>query len=397
MVSQVTLLPDPPARTTQTPEVFVIRTDAWLAALQTFTVQVNELAVELDGLTVDAENYSLAAQDAATRAENAAAFRTSFAVGTLANLNALPGQYSGQSGAVFNDSNSANNGIYGWNGSAWTWLSSGLSATVDWDTGITGKPSTFPPSAHTQAISTITGLQTALDGKVTTGASATGGALVTTGPIILGRYSSGSGSLQSITVGSGLDLSAAGVLSYTGGSSMVYPATGIAVSAGSSWASSLAVPTGGLVGVTASQELTNKTLGSGTVISTGFDAGLTKTGGTIQGGARVNTTGSLATNSLGPRGLPPRSGGANPTVALTDMGECVTFTTSCTIPSGLPVGFACTIVNTATASRTITQGSGVSLTINGQVTTGNKTIAARGMAMIYVFANNNVIISGPVS
>ena len=30
---------------------------------------------------------------------------------------------------------------------------------------ITGKPSTFPPEAHTQAISTVTGLQTALDGK----------------------------------------------------------------------------------------------------------------------------------------------------------------------------------------------------------------------------------------
>ena len=38
---------------------------------------------------------------------------------------------------------------------------SGASAWAD----ITGKPSTFPPDAHTQAISTITDLQTALDGK----------------------------------------------------------------------------------------------------------------------------------------------------------------------------------------------------------------------------------------
>lgn len=36
--------------------------------------------------------------------------------------------------------------------------------SVPW-TGVTGKPSTFPPDTHTQAISTITGLQTALDGK----------------------------------------------------------------------------------------------------------------------------------------------------------------------------------------------------------------------------------------
>lgn len=34
---------------------------------------------------------------------------------------------------------------------------------------ITGKPTTFPPEAHTQAISTITGLQTALDGKQAAG------------------------------------------------------------------------------------------------------------------------------------------------------------------------------------------------------------------------------------
>lgn len=35
---------------------------------------------------------------------------------------------------------------------------------------ITGKPTTFPPEAHTQAISTVTGLQAALDGKQAAGA-----------------------------------------------------------------------------------------------------------------------------------------------------------------------------------------------------------------------------------
>lgn len=40
----------------------------------------------------------------------------------------------------------------------------GSATSVPWS-GITGKPSTFTPSDHTQAISTITGLQAALDGK----------------------------------------------------------------------------------------------------------------------------------------------------------------------------------------------------------------------------------------
>lgn len=36
---------------------------------------------------------------------------------------------------------------------------------------ITGKPSTFPPEAHTHPIANVTGLQTALDGKADAGAA----------------------------------------------------------------------------------------------------------------------------------------------------------------------------------------------------------------------------------
>lgn len=39
-------------------------------------------------------------------------------------------------------------------------------AQIPW-TDVTGKPATFPPDAHTQGIATITGLQSALDGKAT--------------------------------------------------------------------------------------------------------------------------------------------------------------------------------------------------------------------------------------
>ena len=49
-----------------------------------------------------------------------------------------------------------------------TYKPGGGSGSASWSS-ITGKPSTFPPEAHTQAISTITGLQTALDGKQAAG------------------------------------------------------------------------------------------------------------------------------------------------------------------------------------------------------------------------------------
>ena len=49
-----------------------------------------------------------------------------------------------------------------WTGSAW----SALSLPPTWES-ITGKPTEFPPESHTHAISEVTGLQTALDGKAT--------------------------------------------------------------------------------------------------------------------------------------------------------------------------------------------------------------------------------------
>lgn len=55
---------------------------------------------------------------------------------------------------------------------------------VPW-TEISGAPATFPPSAHTHAIADVTGLQTALDGKLATGGEA---ATVAT---IAGRVSAG--------------------------------------------------------------------------------------------------------------------------------------------------------------------------------------------------------------
>lgn len=53
-------------------------------------------------------------------------------------------------------------GEYAWDGEQWVELGSVIELT--WD-AITGKPSTFAPSAHTHAVADTTGLQAALDGK----------------------------------------------------------------------------------------------------------------------------------------------------------------------------------------------------------------------------------------
>ncbi|KUP31072.1 hypothetical protein AU387_15520 [Bacillus halotolerans] len=50
--------------------------------------------------------------------------------------------------------------------------SSGATVEIKW-ADVTGKPSTFPPSAHTHTIANVTGLQTALDSKLTASKAAT--------------------------------------------------------------------------------------------------------------------------------------------------------------------------------------------------------------------------------
>lgn len=55
----------------------------------------------------------------------------------------------------------AGNSSYRWTGDAW--VSNNL-GSIDWD-DVLNKPTTFAPSAHTHAISDVTSLQTALDGK----------------------------------------------------------------------------------------------------------------------------------------------------------------------------------------------------------------------------------------
>lgn len=66
----------------------------------------------------------------------------------------------------------------------------GSATSVPWS-GVTDKPSTYTPSAHTQAISTITGLQAALDGKATSAQGAKADTAVQSVKIGTTEYKSG--------------------------------------------------------------------------------------------------------------------------------------------------------------------------------------------------------------
>lgn len=103
-------------------------------------------------------------------------------------------------------------------------LAADLDVTVTW-TDVTGKPTTFAPSAHTHVIGDVTGLQAALDGKLT---------IVNNGTLQLGDSSGGydlrvaasSASTPVLTLRRGTDNTSQTQLSWNGTDFILAPSTG---------------------------------------------------------------------------------------------------------------------------------------------------------------------------
>jgi hypothetical protein len=83
-------------------------------------------------------------------------------------------------------------------------------------------------------------------------------------------------------------------------------------------------------------------------------------------------------------------------LVASDNNKIVVFTAgTITVPSGVfNTGDAITVANNSTSSRTIAQGSGVTMYLVGSSTTGNRTLLQRGIATVVCIASNTFIISG---
>jgi hypothetical protein len=77
-----------------------------------------------------------------------------------------------------------------------------------------------------------------------------------------------------------------------------------------------------------------------------------------------------------------------------DAGKHITTTAQITVPTGFNAGEMVTIVNNSGSDITIVQGSGLTLYNAGDATTGNRTLAGRGMATILFIGNTAGHISG---
>jgi len=180
--------------------------------------------------------------------------------------------------------------------------------------------------------------------------------------------------------------------------------------------------TGGLVSVTGNvpanngmfTNIVNVASHTGAVVSvsgnvTGgniLTAGLISATGNITGGnlAIVGNTATItsANISIGYLNIPQVSLAANVTTALTDSGKHYYSTSASNLVLTIanntsvvwPVGTAISLVNRGTGNITVAQGTGVSLYLAGNSSTGNRTVATYGMATLLNVAANIWMING---
>jgi hypothetical protein len=136
----------------------------------------------------------------------------------------------------------------------------------------------------------------------------------------------------------------------------------------------------------------------------GAGAPLPKSGGAVSGaitglanGSSVIDGGGTA-RTIGYRAIPLLSKSASYTIGLSDVGQGISTNAGVTVPANaataFTVGDTIALYNNSASTITITQGSGVTLRLAGTATSGNRTIAQRGLATLIKIATDEWVVSG---
>ena len=151
-------------------------------------------------------------------------------------------------------------------------------------------------------------------------------------------------------------------------------------------------------------------IGAGTSSTTGTVTSVSGTGsanglslsGTVTSSGSITLSGSVtsvATGAtidgvvIGYRNIPRST--TSSTATTGDVGKCIAVTAGITIPnSTFAAGDAVSIYNNSGSSVTITQASGLTMYLAGTATTGNRTLAQRGIATIWFNSATECVISG---
>lgn len=84
------------------------------------------------------------------------------------------------------------------------------------------------------------------------------------------------------------------------------------------------------------------------------------------------------------------------TIGTAGKGKMYSTTGNMTVPnSTFAAGDVVSIYNNSASAITVTQGSGVTLRLAGTTGTGNRTLAARGLATVWFVGASEAVISGP--
>ena len=139
-----------------------------------------------------------------------------------------------------------------------------------------------------------------------------------------------------------------------------------------------------------------------TISTAGKVSGAAITSGAIAGTTSINTSGTITTSAAitdgtgSIRQIPQNARTAAYVLTISDVGKHISITTGgVTLPEDIfAIGDNITIFNNSASNQTITQGSGTTLRAGGSTSTGNRTLAAYGVATILCVGADVFVITG---
>ena len=110
----------------------------------------------------------------------------------------------------------------------------------------------------------------------------------------------------------------------------------------------------------------------------------------------VTVTGTVSDDNGNVRSLPYTSKSSAHTIVATDAGKVIYISTGgVTLPNAvMSGGDMITIINNSGSDQTLTQDSGLTLYNTADASTGNRTLAGRGMATVWYHGGSLAYISG---
>jgi hypothetical protein len=138
----------------------------------------------------------------------------------------------------------------------------------------------------------------------------------------------------------------------------------------------------------------------GAIEAVGGTASTSNTTGTIIVTGGVGVAGrvhaDVVHDSIGNlRAVPQNSQSSSYVLTATDVGKHVSTTAGVTVNTGVfSIGDVVSIYNNSGSTITVTQGTSVTLRLAGTSTTGNRSIALRGLATLLCVASGEFVLSG---